>query len=319
MPSSSDLGAPSKPSGFETILTFLANVPLSPIETYINAVELMAVLSKMGWDSYIKQSTGLSGDNFQTEACVFPTLPGTGEASWLPAKYAISGLYKAGVEIAKTQRFQQLIVGLALKDIGGHLQSLGYLEFRPKKPKLGLQSYQTVETNVTELSYTNISVTAPPKPRVTDKTDKSFYITYDWNGHKLKSQDLFTAFLNALAIASVHDNDGIKAFVPNAPAASGDVILSTWSSGGPSADKLTWRRVKRAILLVWEEIITGGGKKGKARFEDFDFEIWYIPDGRGLVNGDKIGGGRVLKFGPDGPESMYGGVSNGTDGIAVSR
>lgn len=279
----------------------------------------MTVFSLLGWDNYIQHSMGLSGDQFLTEACVFPTLPGTGEASWLPTKFAIWGLYRGGVEIANTQRFQQLLVGLAVKDVKGHEQRFGYLELRPKIPHPEPQSYQTVGTRVTDDSHANIPVAAPRNPRIIDAKDERFYITYDWNGHKVKSQDLFTAFLNALSIASVYDNAGIGAFVPNAPAASGDVVLSTWSSGGPSADALTWARVKRAIQLVWEEIITAGGNKGKARFEDFEFELWYMPDGRGLVNGDKIGGGRVMKFGPDSPEGIHGGVSNGTNGIAIAR
>ena len=71
--------------------------------------------------------------------------------------------------------------------------------------------------NSTETSYAKDSVAAPPKQRITDEIDKRFYITYDWNGNNL------------------------RAFVPIAPAVSGDVLLTTWWSAGPSADKLTWR------------------------------------------------------------------------------
>ena len=97
----------------------------------------MAVFSILGWDNYIKQSIGLSGDHFLTEACVFPKLPRTGEANWLPARYAILGLYKAGVEIDNTQRSRQLAVGLFAKDWQGNEQKFGYLELWPKTLLLG--------------------------------------------------------------------------------------------------------------------------------------------------------------------------------------
>jgi hypothetical protein len=315
MCSSSNVGEPSKPLGFEATFVFNGLIPLKPIETYINAVELMAILSHLGWNHHIVHSMGVSGDRFVNEACVFPRPLGTGESSWLPAKYAISGLYQAGVEIANTQRFQQLFVELAVKDSRGQAQSLGYLDLRPKASRPGVQSYQTVATNLTEGSNSNVTVVARPQQAILDANDQHFYITYDRNGHKVKSQDLFTSFLNALSIASLHDDDGTGAFVPNAPSASGNVVLSTWLSGGPSADQLTWRRVKRALQLIWEDVIIGGGDKAKPHFEDFQFELWYIPEGRGLLDGDKIGGGRVMKFGPG---SVYGGIPNSTEGIASS-
>lgn len=317
MRSSSNVGEPSAPLDFEATLVFNALIPLRPIETYINAIELMAIFSHLGWNNHIVHSMGVSGDHFLNEACVFPRPLGTGDTRWLPAKYAISGLYKAGVEIANTQRFQQLIVELAVKDSTGQAQSLGYLDLRPKASRPGVQSYQTVATNLTEGSNSHVSMAARPQQAILDKNDQHFYITYDRNGHKVKSQDLFTSFLNALSIASLHDDDGTGAFVPNAPAASGNVVLSTWSRGGPSADQLTWRRVKRALQLIWEDVIMGSGK-AKPNFEDFQFELWYIPDGRGLLYGDKIGGGRVMKFGPLGPEGVYGGIPNSTEGIASS-
>lgn len=288
------------------------DVILRPIEVYVNAVEMMAFLSKMGWNNYIKHSTGISGDHFLTEAAMFPTLPGDDEASWLPAKYAISGLYQAGVEIAVTQNFKQSEVGLYFKDAKGDEKKYGYLAFRPKKPFQRLLADSVVETNLTETSYRNDNLaTSRQQGNIIDPTDKKFYITYEWHGNKLKSQELFVAFLNALSIASTHDNADTEASVPNAPSAGWEITLSTWLVDGPNAAEMTWARLKRALQLIWGVAILG---VPKPRFEDLSFELWYDAKGRGPSKGEKIGAGRVWKF----DETGDGGVSGSTDLVATS-
>lgn len=276
-------------------------------------VEMMYILSYTGWSNNVYTSKCVTGLTYKTEACVFPELPGSqpDEPYWLPAKYAISGLYKAGVEIANSQRsFYQLEIGLILNEI-----QIGYLELRPKPSLPALQSDPSVNSTVLEINSSNSSLTAA-SGRITAKEDPQFMITYTYNGNTIKAQDLFTSFLNALAIASERDNADLKAFVPSAPAASGEVLLTTWEQGsgdGPAADKLTWERLKRAIQLLWEDVIlcNNRARKVKPRFEDFQFDLWY--------GTDKIGGGRVWKFGAVGGEGTFGGATNGTGGTAISR
>lgn len=220
---------------------------------------------------------------------------------------------QAGVEVAITQDFRQMEVGLYLKDPQGDEKKYGYLAFRPKGSFQRLQAHSGVETNLTEINYRNDSLaTFSQKGHFFDHSDKRFYFTYEWHGNKLKSQDLFTAFLNALSIASTHENAATGAFVPNAPSAAWDITLSTWLTGGPSANEMTWGRMKRALQLIWGVLIVGGSKP---RFENLSFELWYDAEARGPSKGDKIGAGRVWKF----DEIRDSGFPESTDLVATSR
>lgn len=252
-------------------------------------------------------SIGLSGPLFLTEICVFPLLPGETK---LPSKFVISGLFKAGVEIANSQRFYQLEVALFQRDPAGRVVRVGFLALRPKAPPppphpSGLQSGSNVDVNLVEGGMVSNTSLAASSGRINFEDDEDFSITYHWNGNKLKAQDLFSSFLNALAIASVYDDADQRAFVPNAPAASGGVVLTTWEVSSPAADKLTWGRVKKGLHELWLTLCITGSPTRKPRFEDFEFQFWF--------GEDEIGGGRVLK------SDFNNGASNSTARIAVSR
>lgn len=222
----------------------------------------MVILSNVGWPHRLVKSICVSGSRYKTEACVLPLWPGPTpeDPSWIPVSFAISGLYEAGVEIANSQRsFYQCDVGLFLINPRTWSEHrVGYLELRPKASLQGSQSEANANMTLIEASSSNCSVAAT-SGQILDKHDLEFRISLNWNSHSIKSQDIFTSFLNALTIASEHDNEELRAYIPNAPAASGDVSLVTWetSANGPGADKLTWERLKRAVQLIWEDIVIG--------------------------------------------------------------
>jgi len=68
-------------------------------------------------------------------------------------------------------------------------------------------------------------------------------------------------------------------------------VLSTWTVGAKDNPRMSWLRLKRAFLLIWERVVIargGGGRPKPGWFGEFEFEFKY--------DGVDIGAGRLLRF-----------------------
>ena len=217
-------------------------------------------------------------DDGSTEIFLDRSRPGD---SKLQVRYAVLGLYQAGMTIAQESKYTRLEVSLYVREL-----KIGFLELRREVKQLldgdhMMPLHSLVVHNITTAVMADTGT-------VVDPLQKNFVITYRRDGVRIKAVDIFTVILDGFAIAAVHNNQDAEAYIPAARSASGDLILSTWTEGGQKNPDMTWQRLKRALILIWDLLIIGD----KPRFEGFAFKLKY--------DGHEIGGGRLLRFDRDG-------------------
>ena len=127
--------------------------------------------------------------------------------------------------------------------------------------------------------------------KITDQDDRNFALAFSYDGVRVKAQDIFTVVLDGFAIAAEHNNTDRGAYIPAARSASGDMVLSIWTVGEAGNAEMTWERLKRALIVIWDLLMIGP-KGQKARFEGLKFGLEY--------KGIAIGAGRMLRFSEDG-------------------
>ena len=209
--------------------------------------------------------------------------PHSGDSK-LQVQHAVLGLYQAGVAIAQDSKFIQLSASLYVREL-----KVGWLELRPESKQVLDNSDESHSMPLNSLNVYNITTAVMAvSGTVTDPTERNLVITYRTDGVRIKAVDIFTAMLDGFAIAAVHNNEDVDAYIPAARSASGDVVLSTWREGEKGNPLMTWQRLKRALILVWDLIIIGD----KPKFEGTAFDLIY--------DGHEIGGGRILRFDRDG-------------------
>lgn len=191
-------------------------------------------------------------------------------------------------------RFYKLRANLLLENA-----LIGYVEFAPKQGKSVQGTVLTNYTYSVESTISNTTLMAD-SGIVVDPEESAFHINYQFDGVKIKAQDLFTSFLDAFTISAQYDNEVVGAEISAARSLSGEVILSTWEVG--SSSEMTWARLKRAILIIWQRLVIGSQGTSRPRFEGMTFGLEYA--------GQKIGAGRILRFSA---------ASNGTAETTVSK
>ena len=188
-----------------------------------------------------------------------------------------------GVAIAQKSQFYQLDAALFVGD-----DEVGWLEFRPKRNGVSDGSVRRLRSGAAVND--SVTVVTGDGGKITDEDDRNFVLTFSYDGVRIKAQDIFTVLLDAFAIAAEHNNTDADAYIPAARSASGDMVLSTWTVGEAGDAEMTWARLKRALIVIWELLIVG--QKGqKPRFEGLMFGLEY--------KGIAIGAGRMLRFAED--------------------
>ena len=286
--SSSNLTAPIPRGGFHKVMVYNQSVLLKPLEVYVNAIQLMSVLSKLDWDGDITDSMSVTDLDYATECALFP-LP---EGSPLENDVAVIGLYQAGMAIAQQNAFYQADALLFVDD-----DVRGMIRFSPRIPRPQIDN--ALDVDVVGASDSNVTLSSKSGV-IYDPKDKKFGITWTFDGVRIRSSEIFTAFMNAFAIAAQHPNHRLDAHVSAAPSVSGDVIFSSWTIQGFESARMSWARLKRALLVIWERIVIDG-LEGRPIFEGFEFGLEY--------KGVKIGAGRLIKID---------GAVNGTDATAIA-
>ena len=155
----------------------------------------MSMLTELDWSAYVYHNVGMGNPDFQTECGIGLVRP-TGEEV-IKVEHFVLALYMTGVAIAQQQKFFKVRSGIFL-----HGTEIGFIDFQPKQPK-PYSSYLTVDSTSTNTSL--IALGAGDSGYIIDVTDPKFKIRYTWDGVKLQSQGVFTAFLNAFAIAAPYE------------------------------------------------------------------------------------------------------------------
>ena len=247
----------------------------------------MFILANIDWTTILPQSITMTGKDASTELIIDPGPAGS--ESKLQTQYAVLGLYQAGLAIAQGGKFTQLDASLYVEE-----RKVGWLEFRPRSDVLHEDSdvhHLTASVSLDSYNTTTTTTMMTDSGRLVDPEDNKLVITYEWDDVRIKAQDIFTVILDILAIAAEHNNTDVDAYVPAARSASGDTVFSTWTVGEKGNPHMTWLRLKRALILLWDLLIAGG-RRQKPRFEGVWFGINY--------EGKEIGAGRILRFDNDG-------------------
>lgn len=270
-------------------LDFDKTVTLRPLEVYLVAIEMMSYIgSGLRWRDRIKIPISMTAYIFTTECDIIPVLNPKNE---LRVDMAAQGLYRAGVAIAQDGAFHKLRVGLLMR---GELY--GVINFNPVTHPG--RSVRDLPVDSIQASSTNHTTVMADRGQIHDPYDPKFTIDYAFNGKKIKAQDVFTSFLNAIAIAAEHENWELNAYVPAAPSAAGEVVLSTWTVGVKGNPGMSWLKLKRAFLILWERLVIARGEGGRPKpggFGEFEFQFQY--------DGVDIGAGRLLRFDAAGNET----------------
>ena len=242
----------------------------------------MSLLANLPWTFTLPGSITMTGEDTSTEAFL-DRCPPEGE-SRLRVQYAVLGLYQAAVAIAQGSKFTRLNALFYVGEL-----KVGWLEFRPELKVLHNSSRVDTLPSL-KLGYANSTTMMADSGQISDPDDKNFVVTFEWDGMRIKAQDIFTVILDAFAVTAEHDNKNLDAYIPAARSASGDTIMSTWTVGEKENPHMTWARLKRALIIIWDLLIIGS-KGRKARFEGFIFGLRY--------EGKEIGAGRMLRFDTD--------------------
>ena len=192
--------------------------------------------------------------------------------SRLRVQYAILSLYKAGVAIAQGGKFCHLNATLYMRG-----DKIGWFEYRPRQTPL-------------TLDYANNSSVMADSGTIFDPDDRRFAIRYEWDRVRIKASDVFTTMMDGFAIAAQHNNSHLNAYIPAARSASGDTVFSTWVVGDVNNQQMTWAKLKKALLMIWDLLIIGRGGAQRSRFEGFIIRLQY--EGKDLM------AGRMMRFGP---------------------
>lgn len=219
----------------------------------------------------------MSDNSFKTACGIFPRTDRP-----LETDVAITALYQTAIHIASNNAYYGLEAPFSLNSL--HVGTVRFftIDLTSTKPTFG----SNAELAAPGPNPSNAG-SRPDQGYIHDDRDSKFLISYAYDGVKLQSKDVFTAFLNALAISSEHANGDLQAEVAAAPSAGGDVILSTWTVGEDREEKMTWRLLKCALLVLWGRLIIGDESE-RPRFEGLRFGFVH--------NGVQIGGGALIKI-----------------------
>lgn len=285
--------APTPRLGFHINFVTNQSQALVPLEVYQNAMQMMYVLAIQPKEGLIERSMGMSDESFKTACGIFPLTDKP-----LETNVAVTALYQTALHIATNNAYYGVEAPF----------SIGSLH-------VGTVRFFTIESAATKPTFVSDARVAAPRPNelyatsrpnqgfIRDDRDPEFLISYAYDGVRMQSKEIFTAFLNALAISSEHENTDLQAGVAAAPSAGGDVILSTWTLGEDEESKMTWQRLKRALLVLWGRLVVGEESE-RPRFEGLRFGF--------VFDGVSIGGGALIKI-------VGGGEDDGSGGTALSR
>ena len=199
--------------------------------------------------------------------------------------------------MAATFQKSQLYAGIVVDG-----RPIGWIRYELKRPRLedapvnstflidGSYSTRSLSTSLPNHSP-NSSVSSasglsvPRSGTVTDSDDPNFKVTYQFEGAKVESAAMFTAFVDAIATTARHGNDEIGGSV-NSYSADRRMAINLFRD--VECATFTWGDLKSALALIWRKVIIDYGGPMEPRWEDMTIVILY---------GDKIiGGGYIASY-----------------------
>ena len=296
--SATRLSGPPPPANVEMRYSWDGDVTLDWVQVYINIVELLAGFAMENWEEEVEFEEDQLDFYFYlastTRLLVRQLQHG------VEAKYLVWGLYQTGLQIARTYRpayYPKILAGIVLRN-----RPIAFFSVEPRRR--GLASDSSSSTILLDASHPAINIsTLVSRPSVDprlpstssalladsgtfiDEYDRKSQITYEYDGVELTSSAVFTAYLDALATAAVHDSSETGATV-TARSQLRDVSLIVREN---QSHRLEWAMLIHALMSVWQRLIVREQFESNPRWEGLTFQIEYDGDliGNGFLNSAK--------------------------------
>ncbi|KAL8806732.1 MAG: hypothetical protein Q9182_001130 [Xanthomendoza sp. 2 TL-2023] len=271
------------------------SVPLRWFDMFTNTIEGMIFFGLQEWDKQLP----IEGGYFylaesRSHLAVAVTKPG------VQCKYAIIGLYDAGLEIASGQRYN-LFAGMRL-----HNNMVGFLQYKDRLPPspgegTGLNTSLvaaghggpgTSGSNSTGESRnaTPRLAAAPMAGWVSDPDYPNFKLFYRCRDHRSADIDpakIFTAVVEAFALAAQEGGKyGLETLGSAVYSTSADEVLAI----GLFGSAMSWIQMIQALATLWRQVICGYTPRPGGVWKEMEFKI-YAGD-------TKIGTGYVTYVNP---------------------
>lgn len=256
------------PPGFQTRVGFDFGRTLGPKGFFLAVVFLMGDFTRRPWDSIVQQEGVMEIGG--VAVVIKPAAP-----SRLRFSHASLGLNAAAVTAVQGPLFYRCLTNLSL-----YGTDIGSVEILPS-------AFVTVDDHATDYgSESNLTTNhLGESGTIIDPGDTRLKITYDLNGRKINSKDMFTAVLVGLTILAQYDErqrcSTLQAFGP--PSHTGQAVISMREV--PTSHGLICCYVTRALLTIFEDLNVGQNK-----FGEMDFDVFW--------DGEKIATGDVLQLDP---------------------
>lgn len=237
--------------GFTTNIRFERRYPLSILSLFNLGMELMYTLSQNQWNYRIAYNSLISDE----DGYMIISLSTHGVA-----RIARNQLISGAAILALYQTLETMILQNDIYEVkaGIELNGRGFGEIdvqllhHPILPGLGISASTNNASNQTNSLSSD-------EGQFTDKDDAEFKFTYiPDTTSRVHSQDLFLAFLDTMANAADHDEDSPcrqdDGFGPLSPTGRGVIRIF---ENPDSPGMLSYKRVKRGLYLVWNEVMLG--------------------------------------------------------------
>ena len=252
MSSHTNVSIPPRIPGFDTRITIDRNPTLKQSEVFINAIELVVLLSSWQWEKIIDFPFRMAGPEYTTEAAISPWPKGR---TGLKAKHVVVAVHGAGFALAlipyePADKVPALYAGLFLDN-----QQLGFMKWQSKR--LEVPSDTVSHANTTRSSKRDTAVAEKTSlrarsGRMHDPNDPRWVIEYKVYDRAIDIADIFTACLDGIVAAAPNEAMENGAII-NGVSHAGNIHVHLHGIGRPSS--LSWQRAIFSVGAVFQQII----------------------------------------------------------------
>ena len=204
----------------------------------------------------------------------------------LQTQHLVSALFKVGRTLAGVETLHALYAGIIVNN-----RVLGFVQYKTKTPQLGsngslndtdIFARKYILTNFTTgaTDSSSNSLSRRSSQTVVYPEDPRFEMTFELHSTHISPGQMFTAFVDAIAITAQYESDDTGHLLA---AYSADRLVSILMRGGES---FAWGNVKVALKMLWRQAILGFLLPRGQLFEDTSFVLRF--DGGTVAEGEII-------------------------------
>ena len=279
----SNLTAPPPIPGFEVRPRFDPNPSLIAWQIYTNLIELMVVYAKMAYDTEQSKVVSMSGHRYEEQVTLAPIV--VHGHSRIQTKHVVQAINEAGKALAarpitRPGYVSRMVAGLYLQN-----EVVGFLKLQHEDSTVLSAANDTLRLPDDVGSTGTLQLAQDVRPAALNERSGEFVfpnnpryiLQYHVENKRAPLQDIFTAFLEAMADAAPYDVDAVEAHVTSI-GVSGNFALNMHGTIQPS--RLSWGNIIDTLKYLWEKVLS------KHNFNEIEWSLSY--------DGVNIGAGFML-------------------------